>query len=55
MVDGRAIYQGAANQAIHYFKRMGFPCPEFSNPPDYFMSIMHQDDKENVANYPKYF
>lgn len=34
---------------------MGFICPEFSNPPDYFMSILHHESSINVSNYPKYF
>lgn len=34
---------------------MGFKSPEFSNPPDYFMSIMHHESPVNVSNYPKYF
>jgi len=34
---------------------MGFICPEDSNPADYYMSIMHHNDIENVKNYPIYF
>ena len=34
---------------------MGFKAPEFSNPPDYLMSIMHHESKVNVSNYPRYF
>ena len=55
LVEGKCIYQGRADQSIDYFARMGFPCPEFSNPPDYFMSIMHHESSVNVNNYPKYF
>lgn len=55
MVAGRLVYQGPASQSVDYFKQIGFACPEFSNPPDYFMSIMHHESKVNLANYPKYF
>ena len=41
LVEGRMVYQGAAREAVTYFDRMGFICPDFSNPPDYFMSILH--------------
>ena len=41
LVAGRMIYQGPAKDSTPYFAQMGFNCPEFNNPPDYFMSIMH--------------
>lgn len=41
MVAGRLVYQGPAAQSVEYFKQLGFSCPQYSNPPDYFMSIMH--------------
>lgn len=34
---------------------MGFPCPTYSNPMDYMMSIMHGESKVNINNYPTYF
>ena len=30
---------------------MGFVCPKDSNPADYYLSIMHSNDKKNVENY----
>jgi ABC-type multidrug transport system ATPase subunit len=41
MVAGRLVYQGLASESVEYFAQMGFRSPEFSNPPDYFMSIVH--------------
>lgn len=55
LVAGRSVYQGPARASVGYFDKMGFPCPEFSNPPDYFMSILHHESTVNVNNYPKYF
>jgi hypothetical protein len=54
-VGGRSVYQGLAKSSVGYFDKMGFTCPEFSNPPDYFMSILHHESSVNVKNYPKYF
>ncbi len=43
LVDGKIIYQGNREKAAVYFDRnFGLSCPEFANPADYFMSIMHQ-------------
>lgn len=55
LVAGRLVYQGSAPDAEKYFANIGFRAPDFSNPPDYFMSIMHHESKVNVNNYPKYF
>lgn len=55
MVAGRLVYQGPSVDSVQYFTQMGFKSPEFSNPPDYFMSIMHHESKKNIANYPRYF
>ena len=56
MVEGRLIYQGPKDEATGYFSRnFKLACPEFSNPADYFMSIMHHESSENKARYPEYF
>jgi ABC-type multidrug transport system ATPase subunit len=56
MVEGRFIYQGPAQDAPDYFARnFGLECPEFANPADYFMTIMHHEDPVNVKRYPHYF
>ncbi|CAD8043540.1 unnamed protein product [Paramecium primaurelia] len=43
LVRGNIIYQGDAEQAINYFANMGFQCPKFSNPSDYFMKLMNEE------------
>jgi hypothetical protein len=40
---------------VNYFKKIGFTCPDHSNPLDYMISIMHSENKENIDNYPIYF
>ena len=43
LVRGNIIYQGIAVEAIDYFAKMGFECPQFSNPSDYFMKLMNEE------------
>jgi ABC-type multidrug transport system ATPase subunit len=44
LVEGRLIYQGSSERATQYFgRKFGLNCPEFANPADYFMSIMHHE------------
>mmetsp|Transcript_19392 Transcript_19392/g.22582 ORF Transcript_19392/g.22582 Transcript_19392/m.22582 type:complete len:207 (+) Transcript_19392:480-1100(+) len=40
MAGGRTLYMNSANQAVGYFKKVGYPCPSLTNPADYFMSMM---------------
>ena len=40
LAQGRIIYFNDANKAVDYFKGIDYPCPNLSNPADYFMSIM---------------
>lgn len=47
MVAGRIVYQGPAASAVNYFSVMGFNCPTYSNPSDYFMQITHLESKKN--------
>ncbi|KAL4512210.1 hypothetical protein ABPG72_005212 [Tetrahymena utriculariae] len=56
MVNGKFIYQGpGGNQIQNYFSQQGFYCPVFSNPADYYMSIMNQDKQINVISTTIYF
>lgn len=55
MIEGKLVYQGACTEAVDYFTQLGCKCPEYSNPPDYFLSIMHHESSKNVVNFPRYF
>lgn len=58
--SGNLVYQGDASEAVNYFAKIGFKCPELSNPADYF--FMHvlteleggpnfsQQERENVLS-----
>ena len=53
LAKGKVIYFNNAEFAVDYFSRVGFKCPELSNPADYFMSIMsietiEQEDTEDA-------
>ena len=48
LVEGRLIFHGSAAAAERYFAdNFGLVCPEFENPADFFMSIMHSGRAEN--------
>lgn len=40
LARGKVIYFNEASKAVDYFAKIGYPCPELSNPADYFMSMM---------------
>ena len=41
LANGKIIYEGDAKDAVGYFTRLGFPCPEFTNPADYlFLNVI---------------
>jgi len=40
LAKGKIIYFNDKDKAIDYFSGIGFPCPNLTNPADYFMSIM---------------
>lgn len=40
---GKVIYHNDGKSCVDYFKSIGFPCPEDSNPADYFMNIMSRE------------
>lgn len=55
LVDGKFIFQGPKSNIVPYFAEIGFKCPQYSNPMDYLISIMHAESAVNVKNYPIYF
>eukprot|EP00347_Sterkiella_histriomuscorum_P009865 403339578 len=46
LADGYIVYQGQAKLSHEYFSQIGFQCPKYKNPADYYM-------KEFSVNYPK--
>uniref|UniRef100_H2Z7L8 ABC transporter domain-containing protein n=1 Tax=Ciona savignyi TaxID=51511 RepID=H2Z7L8_CIOSA len=40
---GDIVYRGPAKQAVDHFKSIGFSCPRFHNPADFFLDIVGGD------------
>jgi len=49
---GETIYFGPSDAAMEHFKKNGYPCPQFSNPADFFLSLINQDF-EGHGDIPK--
>lgn len=43
MAEGHIVYQGDAMQSTVYFAQIGYVCPIFVNPADYYMRILAID------------
>lgn len=46
LCDGVTVYNGKASEAVAYFAELGFQCPGFVNPTDYFMRQLVVLDRE---------
>jgi len=46
IAKGKIIYQNLANKSVDYFAGIGYPCPELSNPCDFFMATMSKESIE---------
>eukprot|EP01064_Diplonema_japonicum_P031173 TRINITY_DN54_c0_g1_i3.p1 TRINITY_DN54_c0_g1~~TRINITY_DN54_c0_g1_i3.p1 ORF type:complete len:654 (+),score=199.08 TRINITY_DN54_c0_g1_i3:64-2025(+) len=40
LATGRVVYCGAADKSMEYFKNIGYTCPTYSNPPDFYMKLL---------------
>ncbi|KAF8361259.1 abcx-1, partial [Pristionchus pacificus] len=41
--SGRLVYCGASNEMVDYFESIGYPCPPFKNPCDYYVDLVTCD------------
>jgi len=46
LAKGKIIYFNLASLSVDFFSGIGYPCPELSNPCDYFMSMMSKESIE---------
>jgi ABC-type multidrug transport system ATPase subunit len=44
--DGRLMYFGPASKAMEYFSNLGYVCPSWFNPADYFLDILSIEIKD---------
>ena len=57
LAKGKFIYQGPTPAAVGYFSTIGYNCPEYTNPADYFIEIAHSngnDDSKYEQMYEAY-
>jgi len=57
LAKGKFIYQGPTRAAVPHFGTIGYQCPEYSNPADYFIEVAHSDkddDKKFELMYEAY-
>lgn len=47
--DGATVYHGKASESVEYFGSLGYQCPPFLNPSDYFMRQLVVVDKATDA------
>jgi ABC-type multidrug transport system permease subunit len=50
MAQGHIIYHNSANKAVNYFTKIGYKCPDGTNPADFFMNMMSIEAYEDVDN-----
>ncbi|KAJ8976168.1 hypothetical protein NQ317_002056 [Molorchus minor] len=43
MADGSCAYQGSADNTVPYLSSLGFQCPHYHNPADYFLEVVNGD------------
>ena len=51
LVKGRVAYLGPAADSIEFFAQLGYPCPMYTNPTDFFMELLQtsgDEDKERA-------
>ena len=48
--QGKMVYFGKQNELVNYFTRMGYPCPELTNPCDYYGNSKSQQFNLLKAN-----
>jgi len=63
-MDGYIVYQGPAKEVTKHFDKLGYSCPRYANPADYFLKEFYvpykktQHDVEKiegiVAGYEQY-
>ena len=52
LAEGRVVFFGTVEEAIEHFARLGFACPPFENPADFFLDLLtvQSNSEENVRD-----
>eukprot|EP01064_Diplonema_japonicum_P031175 TRINITY_DN54_c0_g1_i5.p1 TRINITY_DN54_c0_g1~~TRINITY_DN54_c0_g1_i5.p1 ORF type:complete len:654 (+),score=204.71 TRINITY_DN54_c0_g1_i5:64-2025(+) len=40
LATGRVVYSGAADKSMEYFQHIGYTCPDYTNPTDFYMKLL---------------
>eukprot|EP01083_Nonionella_stella_P066860 176430_1 len=48
MTGGRVAYLGGRHKAVERFTALGFPCPQLTNPADFFLKILFPETKAEI-------
>ncbi len=49
MSSGREFYQGPTTDIYSYFEKIGKPIPQYTNPGDYVINLMHAKEKPDAS------
>jgi ABC-type multidrug transport system ATPase subunit len=49
LCNGQIVYFGRADRAVQYFTDLGYPCPQHTNPADYFIKLIHVEQGNEVS------
>ncbi|XP_067149249.1 ATP-binding cassette sub-family G member 8 [Apteryx mantelli] len=47
LTSGATVYSGTARNMVQYFTELGYPCPKYSNPADFYVDLT-SIDKQNT-------
>ncbi|XP_061439039.1 broad substrate specificity ATP-binding cassette transporter ABCG2-like isoform X1 [Rhineura floridana] len=50
LAAGRMLYHGAAQNALEYFKSIGYECEPYNNPADFFLDVINGDSTAVASN-----
>ncbi|XP_065325020.1 broad substrate specificity ATP-binding cassette transporter ABCG2-like [Gordionus sp. m RMFG-2023] len=46
--EGKIVYQGPSDQALNYFRHLGFICDLHNNPADFFLDVIEENVNQNI-------
>ncbi|XP_069118278.1 ATP-binding cassette sub-family G member 5-like [Argopecten irradians] len=48
--DGHLAFAGSPNDMLRFYSNAGFPCPQFSNPLDFYVDLVSVDRRDNTRH-----